>query len=167
MKRKIMGVSVLIAGLALVALICGASELPYRSEPFEQLTVGGQPSVEDLLSLSQQGYTTVINLRPKGEFDDLDEEAEVEALGMEYIHIPVKNVKSIDQSDADALHTAITTAPGPVLLHCTIGWRAAGLLAIERYLLHGASPDEAVEIATAAHMSHAGDDVAVWIEENQ
>jgi uncharacterized protein (TIGR01244 family) len=140
--------------------------LPYQAQPFENLTVSGQPTLDQLRVLSAEGYTTIINLRRPGEFDDFNEAAEVAGLGMIYVHIPVKNIESIDESDAQALHAAISSASGPILLHCTIGWRAAGLLAIEQYLLHEASAEAAEQIASDAHMGHAGEDVSVWIRAN-
>ena len=155
------------AGILLAASAWGASKLPHQTEPFENLIVAGQPSLAQLESLGEEGFTTVINLRTEGEFDDFDEAAEVAALGMNYVHIPVKNVSAITEADARALHEAISGAAGPVLLHCTVGWRAGSMLAIERYLFHGASAEEAVQIAADAHMSHASGDVRDWIEDQQ
>lgn len=148
--------------------VCVADDeaIPYQKEPRANLTVGGQPTRQQLKSFSEQGYTTVINLRRSGEFDEFDEAAEVAKLGMEYIHIPVRNVKSISKADAGTLHSAITGAGGPVLLHCTVGWRAGGLYAIENYLLHDASKKEALKLAAAAHMEHAVGDVEDWIDRN-
>ena len=156
--------------LGLLALAVGlraAQTLPHETRPVDNLVVAGQPSLDQLERLAGEGFTTVINLRRPGEFDDFDEAAEVARLGMDYVHIPLKNVESIDDSDVNAVHQAISNASGSVLLHCTVGWRAAGLLAIERYRLHGASADEAMEIAAEAHMSHASGDVEDWIEARQ
>ena len=166
MKRIILFTVLLAAGLAVAVGVWSAQKLPHQAEPFENLIVAGQPTLGQLESLSQEGFTTVIKLRRKGEFDDFDEATEVANLGMDYVHIPLKNIEAIDEQDADALHKAISNAPGPVLLHCTIGWRAGGLLAIERYLLHGVSREEALQIATDAHMSHAAGDVEDWITNN-
>jgi uncharacterized protein (TIGR01244 family) len=166
MKRVVLTTAFLFGGLALTAGLQSASGLPHQTAPFENLTVSGQPSLAQFEALSQEGFTTVINLRREGEFDEFDESAEVARLGMNYVHIPVKNVEAIKKTDADALHEAISGASGPVLLHCTIGWRAGSLLAIERYLLHGASREEATEIATDAHMDHASGDVEAWIRKN-
>ena len=55
---------------------------------------------------------------------------------------------------------------GKKTLHCTVGWRAGGLFAIENYLLHDASKQETLDLAAAAHMSHAVGDVEDWIELN-
>jgi len=138
--------------------------IPYQKQPRDNLMVGGQPTIEQLAALKDMGYTTVVNLRLAGEFDDFDEAAEVARLGMNYVHIPVRNVAAITRADAQALHEAIASAPGPALLHCTVGWRAGSLLAIESYLLHDASLQEALDLAAAAHMGHATGDVRDWIE---
>lgn len=167
MKHVVPKFLCLIGGLVLAPAMWGSPDLPNRAEPIENLIVSGQPSAAQIKALSQEGFVTVINLRRDGEFDEFDEEELVTGLGMKYVHIPVKNIKSIDEEDAEALHTAVSDAQGPVLLHCTIGWRAAGLLAIERYLKHGASPDEAHRVAVAAHMEHAGRDVDDWITANR
>lgn len=141
--------------------------IPYEKKPREDLTVGGQPTLRQLEKFKNLGYTTVINLRRKGEFDDFDEAAEIERLGLDYVHIPVRNIEAITPGDARALHQAITNASGPVLLHCTVGWRAGGLLAIESYLLHDASVDEALDLAAKAHMSHVTGDVESWIRSSR
>lgn len=154
----------LIVGI--ISNLWADDSLPHQKEPFDDILVAGQPNLEQLEYLADEGFTTVINLRMPGEFDDFDEAAEVQQLGMRYVHIPLKNIAAIVPADALALHEAITTASGPVLLHCTVGWRAGGLLAIERYLVHDVSRQEAIEIAAEAHMSHATGDVEGWIDDN-
>jgi uncharacterized protein (TIGR01244 family) len=165
------------AFLALIATLFLASShtalaqsdlgIPYQKSPRSNLIVGGQPTLVQLKAAKERGFSTIINLRPMGEFDDFDEAAEVKQLGMEYVHIPIDDIESIKPSDAEALHNAITQAAGPVLLHCTVGWRAGGLFAIENYLLHDASKQEALDLAAEAHMSHAVGNVEERIEENQ
>jgi len=156
-----------VLALAFSGPLCAAEPgIPYQKQPRDNLMVGGQPTLGQLEALQDMGYTTVVNLRRKGEFDDFDESAEVARLGMDYVHIPVRDVEAITRADALALHEAITNASGPVLLHCTVGWRAGSLLAIERNLLHGASLDEALDLAAAAHMGHATGDVEAWIRSN-
>ena len=153
--RHIVTLILLLGGLCSTVAMAGGFGIPYEKQPLDQLTVGGQPSLVQLQAISEAGYTTVINLRRAGEFDEFDEAAEVARLGMTYVHIPLRNVAAITAEDARALHEAIGQSGGPVLLHCTVGWRAGGLLAIERYLLHDASRDQALDLAAAAHMDHA------------
>jgi uncharacterized protein (TIGR01244 family) len=161
------------AAALLVLAFCGSTfaaesvGLAYEKQPVENLTVSGQPTLQQLKTLKQKGFVTVINLRREGEFDEFDEAAEVAKLGMNYVHIPVRNVKSITADDANRLHEAIDHATGPVLLHCTVGWRAGSLWAIEQYLLHGASREDALTLVGKAHMSHAGDDVKDWLSKHE
>lgn len=51
-------------------------------------------------------------------------------------------------------------------MHCTVGWRAGSLWAIEQYLYQGATEEEAIELVSEAHMDHAAGDVEDWIDEN-
>jgi uncharacterized protein (TIGR01244 family) len=159
-------IGILILCTCAFSAVAAEIGLPHEKHPAENLTVSGQPSLEQLQAVKDAGYTTVINLRRDGEFDDFDEAAEVEKLGMDYVHIPVKNVSSITTADASRLNDALENATGPVLLHCTVGWRAGSLWAIEQYLYQGATEEEAVELVSEAHMDHAAGDVEDWIDEN-
>jgi uncharacterized protein (TIGR01244 family) len=85
---------------------------------------------------------------------------------MSYVHIPVKNVASITTEDVSRLNDTLENASGRVLLHCTVGWRAGSIWAIEQYLYQGATEDEAIELVSEAHMEHAAGDVEDWIDEN-
>jgi uncharacterized protein (TIGR01244 family) len=167
MKHTLIILVLLMAGIFCAETIAQDTGIPYQKQPRENLMVGGQPTLNQLEALKADGYTTVVNLRREGEFDDFDEAAEVAELGMEYIHIPIKDIDSITLQDANALHAAITGSTGPVLLHCTVGWRASGLFAIENHLLHDASKEEALKLAQEAHMSHAVGDVADWIDNSK
>ena len=59
----------------------------------DQLTVGAQPTEEQLKQLAEEGFKSVVNLRMSGEKEQPlspDEEGEkVRDLGLEYVHIPV------------------------------------------------------------------------------
>lgn len=95
--------------------------------------IGGQPSREVLAAFRQLGVTAVVNLRTPAETDDrqrvsYNEAAAVAELGMEYISIPLGGAEHPYTSQAvDRLAKALADHPGPVLLHCTIGWRASYL----------------------------------------
>jgi uncharacterized protein (TIGR01244 family) len=95
--------------------------------------VAGQPSPEALAQLHAQGVTAVVNLRTPAETEDrqrvpYDEAAAVAEFGMEYISIPLGGAEHpyIPQA-VDRFAKALADHPGPVLLHCTIGWRASYL----------------------------------------
>lgn len=162
--KKVVQTMVVAAGILACCLLMADPGLPGETQIAENLTISGQPSEEQLKALSEKGYTTIINLRPEGEFDGFDESAAVASLGMNYVSIPVQKTQSITAEDAQALHAALEGASGPVLLHCASGGRATGLFAIEQYLMAGASREQAVEIATQANRAPMGARIDAWIE---
>jgi uncharacterized protein (TIGR01244 family) len=95
--------------------------------------IGGQPSQAALAAFRELGVTAVVNLRTPAETEDrqrvpYDEAAAVAELGMEYISIPLGGAEHPYTSLAvDRLAKALADHAGPVLLHCTIGWRASCL----------------------------------------
>ena len=119
------------------------SRLPERVEGIEgveqnlfrdgRVYIGGQPSQPALAALRELGVAAVVNLRTPAETEDrqrvpYDEAAAVAELGMEYISIPLGGAEHPYTSQAvDRFAKALADHPGPVLLHCTIGWRASYL----------------------------------------
>jgi len=93
----------------------------------DHVTVGPQPSEDDLKQLSQQGFKTVVNFRTDGEEEQplspADEEEKVKAAGMEYLHIPV-SMKSMGPELVDQFRAKYPGLPKPVLAHCKSGKRA-------------------------------------------
>ena len=121
------------------------------------LAVTGQPDAGRLREWAGAGVKTVINLRHAGEFADgstddagldiAEEGRQVEALGMDYVHLPV-SMKPTEDGGADerlatAFETLLTAAreSGPVAVHCKLGQRAGAM----------------VLIALARHQRWAGD----------
>ena len=84
------------------------------------LTVAGQPSQADLALLAASGTGCVINMRTPEEMAEMeyDEAAEVTALGMRYVHLPVSGVESLtDDLFMESRDTLRTCRDTGVLLH--------------------------------------------------
>jgi len=98
-----------------------------------RVLLSGQPSEAALARLHELGVTAVVSLRTPKENDDrervpYDEPAAVRALGMEWINIPLGgDDHPYTPAAVDRFAEVLATHPGPVLLHCTIGWRASYL----------------------------------------
>ena len=96
----------------------------------DKVTVGGQPTVDDLHELRARGYVAVVNLRTDGEADqDLSPAAEGFAAGeagLGYRHVPV-GLPQLDPDQVRQLRAAIDEASGPVYVHCGAGQRACAL----------------------------------------
>jgi uncharacterized protein (TIGR01244 family) len=113
----------------------------------DDLFIAGQPTEKALRELRAKGVTTVVNLRMPEEMARVgfDEAALVKALGMKYVHIPMRGTAAnpYGPGQLDAFVAALDAADGKVLLHCTIAWRASHLYAA--YLIR----ERQVPVATA------------------
>lgn len=88
--------------------------------------IGSQPAQQDLNEAKQLGIRTVIDLRMPGE-SHTSNEATTMSSGLGYVNIPV-NKAALAASQIDELERTIARTPGPHLLHCATGARAALLL---------------------------------------
>jgi len=99
----------------------------------DDMFIGGQPTEKALRELRAKGVTTVVNLRMPEEMARIgfDEAALVKALGMRYVHIPMRGTPEnpYGPKELDTFAAAMASADGKVLLHCTIAWRASHLWA--------------------------------------
>jgi uncharacterized protein (TIGR01244 family) len=113
------------------------------------LFIGGQPTEKALRDLKAKGVTTVINLRMPEEMKQIgfDEAGLVKELGMNYVHIPMRGSAEnpYGPKQLDEFASAIASADGKVLLHCTVAWRASHIWAA--YLIRDRGVPAAAAIA--------------------
>jgi uncharacterized protein (TIGR01244 family) len=112
------------------------------------LFIGGQPTEKALRDLKARGVTTVINLRMPEEMKQIgfDEAALVKELGMNYVHIPMRGSAEnpYGPQQLDQFASAIASADGKVLLHCTVAWRASHIWAAYLIRDRGVPADSAI-----------------------
>lgn len=129
------------------------TEHQYRDGPFLFVS---QPSGADWGVAAEQGYKTVIVLRPESELSQLgyDEIAAIEAAGLAYIHIPITK-DSFSRADVTAFAQALASLTEPVVIHCSssnrVGAMWAAYLALERHF----DVETAIERGRAAGMTKA------------
>ena len=93
--------------------------------------IGGQPSEAALRRLKELGVTAIVNLRGPAEMANreqvpYDEAALAAELGLEYVHVPISGEDNPYRPEVlDRLEETLRRHSGPVLLHCTVGWRAS------------------------------------------
>lgn len=121
--------------------------------PTNNITTAGQPSAADIERLKQAGFTTVINLRTKGEPLGFDEQAAVEFQGMSYVHLPVAGGAGINKANADKLDQLLNTTKGPVFLHCGSGNRVGALMALRAFHHQNQSAEQALALGKAAGLT--------------
>ena len=114
------------------------------------ITVGDQPTEEDLDQLKREGYAGVVNLRNEGEpeqpMSPAQEGEKVRALGMEYLHSGVGAAPLSDQGVTSVCDFVDRHAQGSqkVLVHCRKGGRALALLLLQQARANGWGADEAI-----------------------
>jgi uncharacterized protein (TIGR01244 family) len=121
--------------------------IPNFKRPIIDIAIGGQPSLEQLARVKDDGFKSVLNLRPSTENAGFDEHAEVTRLGMKYLHLPVATAKDLTRAAADNLGQILNDKTNlPILVHCGSGNRVGALFALRAAWIDGASPDDAVNI---------------------
>ena len=122
---------VVIDGSALPRAITDLPGIERRIFQDGRVYISGQPSEEALARLKERGVTLVVNFRTLQEVADrtevpFDEPAAVAALGMEYVSVPIGGTDQPYRTEVlERVHGALARHQGPVLLHCTVGWRAS------------------------------------------
>jgi uncharacterized protein (TIGR01244 family) len=111
-------------------------------QPVNGITAAGQPDEASFKVFADSGYAAVIDLRTAGEPRGVDEPAVVEALGMDYVSLPIGN-DDISFENARTLDALIKRYEGPVLVHCGSSNRVGALLAL-RASLEGADDTAAL-----------------------
>lgn len=96
----------------------------------EGIFIGSQPAEQDLNYAQQIGIHTVIDLRMPGESNTSNAEM-TGRKGLGYVNIPVDKTALVGRQ-IDELERALQATPGPHLLHCATGARAALLLLLSR-----------------------------------
>jgi uncharacterized protein (TIGR01244 family) len=155
----------LLTGMALVLGVAGYDRWQ-RPEPakIKQLTerigISEQLKLAHVARVGKQGYATIIDLRPDGEAPDqpsaaqMGQEAHASGLGFAYVPVPHG---AIPDSAVAALRSALADHPGPVLLYCRSGKRAARTWGLVEASRSGGADVEAILAAVKASGQSADD----------
>src|SRR6476646_8524962 len=117
----------------------------------DQITVGSQPSEDELTKLRSQGFKTIVNFRHDGKdqqpLSPTAEGEQVEKLGMAYLHVPV-SMNSITPALVDQFRREFRNVPKPAFAHCKLGSRARLMVMMDTAIEQGLTGHEAVQKAT-------------------
>jgi protein tyrosine/serine phosphatase len=152
MIKKIASISLFLVSFS----ACGY--VSYLRDPFvdipqfvqvdQRIYRGGKPTADGLAKLVDLGVQTVISFQGSSE-KQAQESVRVEALGMNYKHIPLSVYE--EPSDAavmDFIETVLDPASQPVFVHCHSGRDRTGvMIAIYRVLVDEWSIKEAYKEA--------------------
>jgi uncharacterized protein (TIGR01244 family) len=131
---------------------------------------GGQPKVEQLAKLKEEGVTTIINLRPPSEHRAAEEEAMAKQLGLRYFNIPVVFADPRDEQVDEFLKITDDAKNRPAFIHCAGAIRVGAFWMIRRVLRDGwtieAAEDEAKKIGLR-ESPHLNEFARKYIERHQ
>jgi protein tyrosine/serine phosphatase len=83
----------------------------------ENVYRGGQPSIDGFKALAKAGFKTIVDLRSSA--DEAGKEKQtVEALGMQFVSIPMKMRAPADEQIAKVISLFTSATKGPVFVHC-------------------------------------------------
>ena len=112
------------------------------------ITIGDQPTEDDLGRLKREGYAGVVNLRTAGEpeqpLSPTAESEKVQSLGMDYLHYGVGGTPLSEQGVTAVCDFVDRYAQEgqKVLVHCRKGARAAALVLIQQARVNRWKPEE-------------------------
>jgi len=101
----------------------------------DRLSVGGQPSEDDLDQLAERGFKAVINLAlPTSDNALPNEGSVVTGLGMSYVHIPVDFKAPVTQDFRAFCQVMEAFDDRPVFVHCAANMRVSAFVFLYRVL---------------------------------
>ncbi|SEQ28666.1 Predicted phosphohydrolase, protein tyrosine phosphatase (PTP) superfamily, DUF442 family [Solimonas aquatica] len=125
-------------------------ELPNAGQPFANISTAGRPAPEHFALAKSRGVTRVINLCPPAEPCAYQEDALTQALGLEYVNIPVAGGGDLTADNARKLAEALDGLKGHALVHCASSNRVGALFALKARYVDGKSREEALGIGRSA-----------------
>ncbi|MFB3924174.1 MAG: tyrosine-protein phosphatase [Terriglobia bacterium] len=125
------------------------SGIPRFAMVTEYVFRGGQPTGAGFAYLRQRGIRTVINLRKEN-----DEKAEVEGLGMRYVHLPTSAWDPMPEQVVESVFRIINDPSAhPVFIHCRRGAdRTGAMIGLFRIAFQGWDGKKAYQEARAMGM---------------
>ncbi len=104
----------------------------------EMVATAGQPTAAQLAAVAREGYEVVVNLAlPTSDNALPDEKSTVEALGMDYVAIPVQ-WESPTQQDLEQFFQVMEANEGrKVFVHCAANMRVSAFMYLYRRLKVG------------------------------
>lgn len=116
----------------------------------DAFTVGAQPSEAELRELKEQGFASIVNLRPPGEKDQPlspeQEGKEVQSLGLAYLHEPVDS-SAMSPEVVDRVRAGLDELPKPAYVHCKGGTRAGAVVVMDMAVKNGMSGEDTLQQA--------------------
>jgi uncharacterized protein (TIGR01244 family) len=140
----------LVVALPLAGQVATAQpEILNAESPVEGVLFGGQLTTEDVASLEQAGYKSVLDLRGVGEDRGFDEPTVVTEAGMAYAAVPVDAKTILSPVTYESFFKAFETLERPIAVHCASGNRVGALYYAWLVAKEGQDREQALATARA------------------
>lgn len=136
----------------------------------KEFCTGGQPRLEHLQQLKDEGVKSIINLRVASEHRAAEEESKAKELGLRYFNIPVVFGEPKDEQVAEFLKITDDPENRPAFIHCTSAIRVGAFWLIRRVLRDGWTVEAAEEEAKKIGLKespHLNEFARRYIERNK
>jgi uncharacterized protein (TIGR01244 family) len=136
----------------------------------EQFCTGGQPRLEHLQKLKDEGIKAIINLRPRGEHRAAEEETKAKELGLRYFNIPVVFGEPKEEQATEFLKITDNRENRPAFIHCAGAIRVGAFWMIRRVLRDGWTVEAAEKEAKKVGLKespHLNEFARKYIERHQ
>lgn len=170
MRRKLYAVACALLLAASAAARQDAPPIRNFLRVNEEFCTGGQPRLEHLAKLKEEGVRAVINLRQPSEHRAEEEEAEAKRLGLRYFNIPVAFGEPKDAQVGEFLKLTDDPANRPAFIHCTGAIRVGAFWMIRRVLRDGWTIEKAEEEAARVGLRenpHLNEFARAYIEKHR
>lgn len=155
MRKQLLLILVMV-GIAVPIL--GRQELPPIRNFLrvnDKFCTGGQPRLEHLAKLKDEGIKSIINLRQPSEHRAGEEEAMAKQLGLRYYNIPVVYRDPKEEQVTQFLKLTDDRENLPAFIHCTAAIRVGAFWMIRRVMRDGWTVEAAEEEATKVGLREA------------
>ncbi|MCU0566828.1 MAG: protein tyrosine phosphatase family protein [Oculatellaceae cyanobacterium Prado106] len=118
------------------------------------IAITGQLNLAQLQEAAEEGFQAVLNLRSPDEEGSLsDEQEQVEAVGLDYVNVPVATA-SLNEALTDQVLQTIDELPKPLLIHCASSMRAGAMATMYVATRQGLTAEQALERAKQAGLNY-------------
>ena len=131
-----MKILIAVATLFLALPVAGQDSQPIRNflRVNADFCTGGQPRLDHLQTLKDEGIKAIINLRAPTEHRAAEEEAKAKDLGLRYFNIPVAFADPKEEQVDEFLKITDDVKNRPAFIHCAGAIRVGAFWMIRRVL---------------------------------
>ena len=155
MKRFFASIFVVLLSIAAPALSQDTPPIRNFLRINKEFCTGGQPRIEHLTKLKDEGVKAIINLRQPSEHRADEEKAEADRLGLRYFNIPVAFAEPKEEQATEFLKITDDPDNRPAFIHCTAAIRVGAFWMIRRVLRDNWTIEEAEKEAEKVGLREA------------